>query len=79
MSMGGGHDGVQIPYLQRNSGRPFDTDLHDEVSTLRKHSNQGETRRTIQVRTLRLEIVIHVVVRCATLHPRNMTLQVDLF
>jgi hypothetical protein len=45
----GGHDGVHVPYLQTNSGRPFDTDLHDEVSTLRKHSIQGETRRTIQV------------------------------
>jgi hypothetical protein len=26
-----------------------DSHLHDEVSTLRKHSNQGETSRTIQV------------------------------
>ena len=28
------------------SGRPFDTDVHDEVSTRRKHSFQG-ARRTI--------------------------------
>jgi len=47
MSIGGGYRGVHIPYLQSNSGRPFDTDVHDEVSTLRKHSFQGEARRTI--------------------------------
>jgi hypothetical protein len=46
-SIEGGHDGVHVPYLQSNSGRPFDTDVHDEVSTLRKHSFQGEARRTI--------------------------------
>ena len=27
----------------------YDSDLHDEVSALRKHSNQGETRTAIQV------------------------------
>ena len=59
-SIAGGHRGVHISYLQNNSGRPFDTDVHDEVSTMRKHSFQGEARRTIQVRMLRLEIVIHV-------------------
>ena len=46
-SIEGGHRGVHIPYLQSNSGRPFDTDVHDEVSTLRNHSFQGEARRTI--------------------------------
>ncbi len=45
-SIEGGHDGVQVPYLQSNSERPFDTDVHDEVSTLRKRSFQGEARRT---------------------------------
>ena len=37
-SIAGGHRGVHIPYLQSNFGRPFDTDVYDEVSTLRKHS-----------------------------------------
>ena len=27
----------------------YDSHLHDEVSTLRKHSNQGETSSTIEV------------------------------
>jgi hypothetical protein len=45
-SIEGGHDGIHVPHLQSNSGRPFDTDVHDEVSTLRKHSFQGEARRT---------------------------------
>ena len=35
-----------------------DSDLYDEVSTLRKHSHQGEAGTTVQVRRLRLEIVI---------------------
>ncbi|MGB7846036.1 MAG: hypothetical protein WBL63_10500, partial [Candidatus Acidiferrum sp.] len=56
----GGHSGPHIPYLQSCSGRPFDSDVHDEVPTLRKHSFQGEARGTIQVRALRLEIVIHI-------------------
>ena len=46
-SISGGHHGVHISYLQSNSGWRFDTDVHDEVSTLRKHSFQGEARRTI--------------------------------
>jgi hypothetical protein len=39
-SIGGGHARVHIPFLHRNSGRSFDTDLHDEVSSLRKHSSK---------------------------------------
>ena len=34
------------------------SDLYDEVSTLRKHSHQGQAGTTVQVRRLRLEIVI---------------------
>jgi hypothetical protein len=47
LSIGGGHHGVHIPYLQTNSERPYDTDVHHEVSTLRKHGFQGEARRRI--------------------------------
>lgn len=46
-SIRGGHRGVHILYFQSNSRWPVDADVHDEVSTLRKYSFQGETRRTI--------------------------------
>ena len=46
-SIGGGHRGVHIPYLRSSSGQPCDTNVYDEMSTLRKHSFQGEARRTI--------------------------------
>jgi len=46
-SIGEDHRGIPIPSLQSSSGRSFDTNVHDEMSTLRKHSFQGEARRTI--------------------------------
>ncbi len=33
-------------------------DLHDEVPSMRQHGNQAKSGRQIQVRELRLEIVI---------------------
>lgn len=49
---------INKPYQREIQGEGHDSDLHDDMSALRRHSIQGEARRTIQVRKVRLAVVI---------------------